>query len=280
MARYRKIDTRIWNDQKFRAFPDAGKLAFIFVLTHPAMTALGAMRGTIPGLAAELGWPVDAMRDAMKDAIRHGMVVANEDASYIGVPKFLKYNEPEGPNSVIKAWPAALELIPECPEKRQLASDCRRYLLDKGEKFFGKTDTHAMWDAINDAISEPSPIPEPEQEPDVPPTAGASAPPGLGNQDKAVPKQASEPDPIFGNCLSFLINKGCTEKSARSFIGLMRKNHGTAAVIQAIERAERDDITDPIPWLRKALESRPTNSRRQPQLDNFDAVDYGTGGPL
>ena len=84
----------------------------------------------------------------------------------------------------------------------------------------------------------------------IPTTSGAAAPP-----DGVLP--TSEPDPIFGGCLSFLIGKGCAAKSARSFLGLMRKEHGDSAIVQAIERAERDDITDPIPWLRKYLEARP-----------------------
>ena len=44
VARYRKIDPRVWNDEKFVSFSDDGKLAFLFVLTHPSMTAIGAMR--------------------------------------------------------------------------------------------------------------------------------------------------------------------------------------------------------------------------------------------
>ena len=168
MARYRKIDPRIWNDQKFRALSDNGKLAFLFLLTHPHMTAIGAMRATIPGLAQEIGWTVDAMSDAIRHAMSLGMVDANEEASYMGLRSFLKYNEPEGPNSVLKAWPAALDLIPECPEKGVLARRVKDYLIDKGEQFFGKADTDAMWhaieDAIVDAMSEPSPIQEQEQE--------------------------------------------------------------------------------------------------------------------
>jgi len=180
MSRYRKVDPRIWNDSKFRKLTDQGKLAFFLLLTHPHMTAIGAMRGTLAGLAAELGWTVDAMRDAIQDAIRDGMVVANEDASFLALPNFLKYNKPEGPNSVLKAWPAALELLPECPEKRDLAIRCKQFLQELGPNFLAKSDTSALFNAIEDAIndgmsdgmsdgigdamSEPSRIQEQEQE--------------------------------------------------------------------------------------------------------------------
>jgi hypothetical protein len=42
MGRYRKIDTRIWNDAKFRELSERGQLEFLFGLTHPNMTMLGA----------------------------------------------------------------------------------------------------------------------------------------------------------------------------------------------------------------------------------------------
>lgn len=167
MARYRKIDTRIWNDEKFRAFSDDAQLAFFFVLTHPSMTALGAMRGTIAGLAAEKGWQVGRFADAIRDAIREGMLEVNERACFIAARNFLRYNEPEGPNSVAKAWVEALDLIPECPEKRALIARCRTYL-DTRSKKFRDAMPDGIWnvfkDAMLDAKSDASPIQEPEQE--------------------------------------------------------------------------------------------------------------------
>ena len=103
MSVYRKIYTKIWNDEKFRSFSDGGKLVFFFLLTHPGMTSIGAMRGTIPGLAAELGWTTEAFREAFQEAYAKGIVEHDERASFIGLPNFLKYNKPESPN-VVKAW--------------------------------------------------------------------------------------------------------------------------------------------------------------------------------
>lgn len=170
-ARYRKIDTRIWNDENFQAFSDDGKLAFIFLLTHPHMTAIGAMRATIPGLAAELGWPLKRFRTAIQAPLSKAMVEINERACYLALPKFLRYNEPEGPNSVTKAWPQALNLIPECPEKATLITRCQTYLNGRSDAFrlaIGDAMGHAMPDGISDAKSKPCPIQEqePEQEPE------------------------------------------------------------------------------------------------------------------
>ena len=166
MSRYRKIDPRIWNDAKFRKLGDDGQLAFMFVLTHPSMTSLGAMRATVEGLAAERAWPPQRFADAIRDAIADGMLEVNRDASYMGVPNFLKYNEPEGPNSVIKAWVEALDLIPECPEKSKLASRCRLYLSAKTADFQSRIGgvLDAMQDAMQDAMRDACPIQEQEQE--------------------------------------------------------------------------------------------------------------------
>jgi hypothetical protein len=158
-SRYRKIETRIWNDSKFRSLSDNGKLALFLVLTHPHMTALGAMRATIAGLGEELHWGPDAIRDAMRHAMSLGLVEVDEQACYIGLPNFLRYNEPEGPNSVIKAWPQALELIPECSLKARLTARCRKYLDERSQEF-----KKAMGDAIWHAFAMPSDIQEQEQE--------------------------------------------------------------------------------------------------------------------
>jgi hypothetical protein len=188
---YRKIDPKIWNDEKFRPLSDDSKLVFLFLLTHPHMTALGAMRATLPGLAAELAWPWKRFRTAVSPLRSKAMIEVNEQACYVAIPKFLRYNEPEGPNSVTKAWPRAASLIPECPEKEMLIQGCRSYLEGRSDEFrsaMGDVMSHAMWGikllAISDAESDPCPIqehepePEPKQQPeeekDTPPAVSSS----------------------------------------------------------------------------------------------------------
>lgn len=169
MARYRKIDTRIWNDERFRRFTDSGKLAFLFLLTHPSMTCLGAMRGTLSGLASELGWSPDAMQDAMVDAMSDGLVEVDEMASCMALKNWLRYNEPEGPNSIKKAWIEAVDMIPECAVKRRVIERSSRYLdgiSDAMRKAVGRP-FFAKWDGILDAMRDPSRIQEQEQEQDL-----------------------------------------------------------------------------------------------------------------
>lgn len=48
VMKYRKISPCIWNDAKVRELSDKGKLALLFLLTHPHMTPLGAIRANAP----------------------------------------------------------------------------------------------------------------------------------------------------------------------------------------------------------------------------------------
>jgi hypothetical protein len=75
-------------------------------------------------------------------------------------------------------------------------------------------------------------------------------------QPPSVGATAPDPDPIFGGGLSFLMSKGCAERGARSFLGAMRKKCGDLLAAELLAAAEREDVSDPIPWLRKAYERR------------------------
>ena len=141
MGRYRKVDPKIWNDSKFRNLSDNGKLVFLFVLTHPHMTSLGAMRATIEGLGSELGWTTKGFRDAFTEGLSEGLFQYDEKASFLDVPKFLRYNKPESAN-VVKSWAKQWDDIPECELKSLLYQRVKGFTEGFGEGFrkaFGKT---------------------------------------------------------------------------------------------------------------------------------------------
>ena len=158
MGKYRKVDPRIWNDEKFVGMSDKGKLVFFMLLTHPNMTALGAMRATIPGLAAEIGWPEKAFREAFGEAFAKAMVKHDEKASLIVLPNFLKYNRPESPN-VVKAWETSLDLLPECRLKDELIQHVKAFA-----EALSKGFTKALPEAFAKTIPKAMPIQEQEQE--------------------------------------------------------------------------------------------------------------------
>ncbi len=173
MARYRKIDVRIWNDKKFRDLSDNGKLAFLLVLTHPDTNQLGMLRSRPMALAMDLGWHPDAMQDAIQELTAMAMLMVDEKAGLIVAPNFLKYNPPNGPNAV-KSWGGLIDLLPECDLRSQTLIRVNAFIdgLSDGLKKAVPDDLNdAIRDAIRDAKETPcemaSGIQEQEQEQDI-----------------------------------------------------------------------------------------------------------------
>lgn len=154
MAKYRKVDPRIWNDEKFRSMSDAAQLVFLFVMTHPHQTSLGAFRAAIDGLAAEKKMEAKAFRKAFQEASGKGMIRIDEEASFVWLPNFLKYNPPESPN-VVKSWSDSLDLIPECPLKAVMLQRVKDFMQGFSKGFS---------DALPEAFAKSMPNQEQEQE--------------------------------------------------------------------------------------------------------------------
>lgn len=154
MSRYRKVDPRIWNDEKFRDLSDAAKLVFFMLLTHPNMTSLGAMRATSSGLAEELGWEPEAFREAFREALSKGMAEHDQKACLVAIPNFIRYNPPESPN-VVKAWVGALDLLPECEMKTRVITRAVA---------FAKGMTKGFAEALPEAFAKGMPYQEQKQE--------------------------------------------------------------------------------------------------------------------
>jgi hypothetical protein len=201
----------MWNDEKFRKFPDDGKLGFVFLLTHPSMTSVGAMRATLPGLAAELRWSPRRLERALAPALEAGMVEVNREAAFIALPTFLRHNPPENPN-VARAWAAALETLPECPEKQALVARCRTALRKES---FRRPFEEALAEPFGKGSRkpEPEPEPQPEQEPEEagggyggnhapePAERPASSRPAARNPHKAPPKfDVADDNETVSNC--------------------------------------------------------------------------------
>lgn len=121
MARlkYRKISPYIWNDRKFKALSEKAQFLVLFMLTHPNMTPLGAIRANMPGLAYELSWTPEAFAEAFAEASERGMVKYDDEGPLFWFPNFLKHNLPESPN-VIRSWAGGWQDLPECDLKEEV----------------------------------------------------------------------------------------------------------------------------------------------------------------
>jgi len=170
MARFRKIDSRLWNDSKFRALSDDAKLIFLFLLTHPYMTALGAMRGTAAGLAAEMGWSHERFAEGFREVCAKAMAEGDSNACLIALPNFIRYNRPESPN-VVKAWAASFDLLPECELKTVVIKRAKAFTEDMSEEF-----TKAFPKGLPEAFAKTMPNQEQEKEPEKEKNKSTSSP--------------------------------------------------------------------------------------------------------
>lgn len=76
---------------------------------------------------------------------------------------------------------------------------------------------------------------------------------------------AEAPDPIFGDGVAYLARCGVPEKGARSFLGKMRKElRDDLVAVELLVRAQQDEVSEPIPWLRAAARKRIAAGRRGP----------------
>lgn len=164
MARYRKIDVRMWNDRKFRELSDNAKLVFILLLTHPDTTQIGTIRTRVSNLADELGWQRDAMSHAIQEVTLNGMIDADEKAGLMVINNFLKYNAPSSPNA-FKSWRELIDLMPECDLLDRHVASLKAFV-DSLSTGMRNAIPNDLMDAIKDAIlrvnEQPSRIQEQE----------------------------------------------------------------------------------------------------------------------
>jgi hypothetical protein len=176
MARYRKIDTRMWGDSRFRKLSSpgpSGKYLWMFLLTGPQTSNIpGLFRTGEMALAEELEWSLEEFQKAFEEAFSKGLVKADWKARVVWIPNAIKYNQPESPN-VVKSWRTTWDEIPECPLKVEAHAKLRDYTEALGIGFAK---------AFIEACAKPLPNQEQEQEQEqnimktLPQTAFADAP--------------------------------------------------------------------------------------------------------
>jgi hypothetical protein len=114
---YRKIDPRLWDDERFVGLTAVQKLFWLYVLTGPHATSLpGLWIVGIGELVDGLRFPERSVREALAVLEGAGMLIHNPRVRLIRVPNAPKYNRPENAR-VLKAWFRLWQSIPDCQQK-------------------------------------------------------------------------------------------------------------------------------------------------------------------
>jgi hypothetical protein len=149
MARYKKVETKIWGDAKFQRLsppPPNAQTLWFRLLTGPETNQIP---GLIPvgeaALAEALRWDLEGFREAFREVSAEGMAEADWEARLIWLPNAYRYNAPESPN-VVRHWGKVWEEIPESPLKVKAYQQLRAYCEGLGEAFAK---------AFREALAEP-----------------------------------------------------------------------------------------------------------------------------
>ncbi len=133
MARYKKIDVRIWNDAKFNALSSDAQLIFLYLLTSPQTTMLGAVPVDKHTVSRILKFDDIRYGIGYKQLSQYGMLEYDE-AGIFWIKNFLKYNPPENPKVVI-SYASLLDLFPECPLLIKIAKSVLRACEARGDSY-------------------------------------------------------------------------------------------------------------------------------------------------
>jgi hypothetical protein len=197
MARYRKIDTRMYGDSRFRELSSpepSGKYLWVFLLTGPQTSNIpGLFRAGEMALAEELEWGPEGFRKAFAELFAKGLVKADWKARVVWIPNVIKYNAPENPN-VVKSWRPAWDEIPECALKAEAYERLKAFTEGLGEGF-GKAFVEGCAKGMANQEQEQ------EQEQDIstfPQTAFAGAPAVLSDDTKNSKPTEAQIERLYG----------------------------------------------------------------------------------
>lgn len=119
---YRKIDTRIWNDEKFRTLSNEGKYFFIYLLTCPHSTAWGAYVLDDLYVQADLGYSLQKIKQLWNELANSKLTIRDTKTRLVCFPNWFKYNPPANEKTAI----ACIRGIMTLPKSEILSRYCEQ----------------------------------------------------------------------------------------------------------------------------------------------------------
>jgi len=117
--RYRKIDVRIWDDEKIQNLSNNGRLLFIYLLTNKFTNAVpGLYKIGFGSICDELGLNIRNLRKAFDEGLNQNLFEYDENKKLIFIKSVIKYDT-NFSVTVIKGWQSHWNEIPTCELKNK-----------------------------------------------------------------------------------------------------------------------------------------------------------------
>jgi len=238
MARFRKVEQRLWADERFRSLtpptPNARDLWIALLIGECTTLIPGVVLATPIRLFDSLGWGAPELRGACDSALSEVLmkmpVQADTSSGLLWLPNGPKYNKPQNP-SVIASWRETWALIPECNLKRIVANGLFKY---------AKTWGHSYLTIMSGLTSTPHPETPRDQEQEAGAGAGAGSPP-TPSESEAAGQLRFDTAPANGNGARLTVTDALRAMAEASGGRFHATNPGGAAVhVQALITAHPD----------------------------------------
>ena len=133
---FRKVDPRVWDDDKFIELSDDAKLLWLLILTGPQTSYVPGLMTTGIGTLAEVlrkgsGEGFERVSKAFQELLEMGLIEHDPKYRVLRVPNAPRYNPPDNPN-VLRGWFRIWKSAPESPLKYAHISSIFESLGDPG----------------------------------------------------------------------------------------------------------------------------------------------------
>lgn len=145
MARYRRVDVRLWADSRVRdhlsPLAPSGQALWLYLLTGPVQTLIpGLFRCGQAALAEELGWDLADLRRCWGELEAAGMARADWRARLVWLPRAIVHDPPANPN-VVASWATWWDELPECPLLLEAWAALRDHMTTRSPGFLSAFDS-------------------------------------------------------------------------------------------------------------------------------------------
>ena len=110
--RYHKIESSIWQDEKFKELSEDAKMLFLYIMTCPHSNNIGIFVIPKMYICCDLKWDTERLDKPFEELLHRGFILFDENVNLVCIINHLKHNPLENANQT-KAAIKILILLPK-----------------------------------------------------------------------------------------------------------------------------------------------------------------------